>query len=123
MTDDDPRELADYEPGDARPLRSVARRRAMRIMVALGLTGLLLPGVLVTVSTQIATADAACRFVVGTEDPEAVDAIARFELAGAEGPGWYCYAVRFGGSEILLRSLGLIPGLSPQRDEAPGVPA
>ena len=52
MTDDDPRELADYEPGDARPLRSVARRRVMRIMVALGLTGLVLPGVLVTVGTQ-----------------------------------------------------------------------
>jgi hypothetical protein len=122
MTDDEPRELADYEAGDSRPVRSVARRRAMRIMVALGLTGLILPGILVTVSTQIATADAACRFVVGSEDPQAVDAVARFELAGAEGPGWYCYAVRFGGSEILLRSLGLIPGLSPQRDPAPGVP-
>lgn len=123
MTDDDPRELTDYEPGDARPLRSVARRRALRIMVALGLTGLILPGVLVTVSTQISTAAAACRFVVSSQDPEAVDAVARFELAGAEGPGWYCYAVRFGGAEILLRSLGLIPGLSPQRDESPGVPA
>ncbi len=123
MTDDDPRELADYEPGDARPLRSVVRRRVMRIMVALGLAGLVLPGVLVTIGTQISTADAACRFVVGSTDPEAVDAIARFELAGAEGPGWYCYAVRFGGAEILLRSLGLIPGLSPQRDEPAGVPA
>jgi hypothetical protein len=81
-----------------------------------------LPGILVTVSTQLSTADAACRFVVGTEDPEALDAVARFELTGAEGPGWYCYAVRFGGAEILLRSLGLIPGLSPQRDEPSGVP-
>ena len=123
MTDDDPRELADYEPGDARPRRSVVRRRVMRIMVALGLAGLVLPGVLVTIGTQISTADAACRFVVGSTDPEAVDAIARFELAGAEGPGRYCYAVRFGGAEILLRSLGLIPGLSPQRDEPAGVPA
>ncbi|MEQ1735673.1 MAG: hypothetical protein ABL886_04635 [Rhodoglobus sp.] len=122
MTDDDPRELADYEPGDARPLRSETRRRVMRIMVLLGLTGLVLPGVLVTIGTQISTADAACRFVVGTTDPEAIDAVARFELAGADGPGWYCYSVRFGGAEILLRSLGLIPGLSPRQSDVPGVP-
>jgi len=43
-------------------------------------------------------------------------------VTGPEGPGWYCYSVRFGGTEILLRSLGLIPGLSPDLDEAPGVP-
>jgi hypothetical protein len=123
MSDDDPRELADYEPGDARPLRSGTRRRVLRIMVVLGLVGLLLPGLLVTVSTQITTAGAACRIVVQAEDPEALDAVARFELIGAEGPGWYCYSVRFGGTEILLRSLGLIPGLSPQRDVDPGIPA
>lgn len=122
MTDDDPRELAEYEPNDSRPVHSQTRRRVLRIMVALGLIGLVLPGILVTVSTQLSTADAACRFVVGTEDPEALDAVARFELTGADGPGWYCYAVRFGGAEILLRSLGLIPGLSPQRDEPSGVP-
>ncbi len=120
MTDDDPRELAEYEPGDARPLHSQTRLRVLRIMVALGLIGLVLPGLLVTISTQLSTADAACRFVVGTQDPQAIDAIARFELTGADGPGWYCYSVRFGGDEILLRSLGLIPGLSPR--EEPGVP-
>jgi len=122
MTDDDPRELTDYEPGDSRP-RSRTRHRVMRVMVVLGLAGLLLPGLLVTISTQITTAGAACRIVVRADDPEAVDAVARFELIGAEGPGWYCYSVRFGGAEILLRSLGLIPGLSPQRDEDPGIPA
>jgi hypothetical protein len=91
-------------------------------MVVLGLAGLLLPGVLVTVSTQLATAEAACRIVVGAQDPQAIRAVARFELAGAEGPGWYCYSVRFGGTEILLRSLGLIPGLSPRPGDVPGVP-
>ena len=27
----------------------------------------------------------------------------------AEGPGWYCYAQQFDGTEILVGSLGLIP--------------
>lgn len=122
MTDDYHPELAEYEPGDARPSRSVTRRRVMHVMVVLGLTALILPGVLVTVRVQGTTAEAACRYVVQTEDAEAIDSTTRFELTGPDGPGWYCYAVRFGGAEILLRSLGLIPGLSPQRDEAPGVP-
>jgi hypothetical protein len=77
----------------------------------------------VTVSTQIATAGAACTIVVARSAPDSVGADARFELTGAEGPGWYCYAQQYGGSEILLRSLGLIPGLSTQHVESPGQPA
>ncbi|HEX7834835.1 MAG TPA: hypothetical protein VF479_05135 [Pseudolysinimonas sp.] len=123
MTDDYHPELAEYEPGDARPSRSVFRRRVMRVMVVLGLTALILPGVLVTIRVQETTAAAACRYVVQTQDTEAIGSTSRFELTGPDGPGWYCYAVRFGGTEILLRSLGLIPGLSPQRDDAPGIPA
>lgn len=123
MTDEYHPELAEYEPGDGRPVHSVARRRAMRIMVTLGLTGLVLPGLLVTISTQISTAAAACRIVVGSAAPDSVGAVARFEVAGAEGPGWYCYAQRYGGGEILLRSLGLIPGLSPKPALDPGQPA
>jgi len=123
MTDEYHPELAEYDAGDRRPVHSVARRRAMRIMVALGLTGLVLPGVLATISTQISTASAACRIVVGSAAPDSVGSVARFELTGAEGPGWYCYAQRFGGAEILLRSLGLIPGLSPKPALDPGQPA
>lgn len=111
MADEYHRELAEYEPGDGRPVHSAARQRVLRVMVTLGLVALVLPGLLVTVSTQLATADAACRVVVGREAPDSIGASARFEVAGAEGPGWYCYAQRFGGGELLLRSLGLIPGL------------
>lgn len=123
MTDEYHPELAEYEPGESRPLRSVTRRRAMRIMVILGLTALVLPGVLVTISTQLATADAACRIVVAASAPESVGAVARFELIGGDGPGWYCYSQRFGGGEILLRSLGLIPGLTGVPAVDPGQPA
>jgi hypothetical protein len=111
MTDEVPRELAEYEPGDSRPSRSARRRRVMRIVVMVALAALVLPGVLGTVITQISTADRACRIVVGALAPDSLDADARFQLAGEAGPGWYCYAERFGGTEILLRSLGLIPGL------------
>lgn len=114
-------ELAGYEPGEVRPSRSVVRQRVMRTIGALGLVALVLPGLLVTIRVQGSTAAEACRIVVATQDAEAIGSRSRFEL-GPEGPGWYCYAVRFGGAEILLRSLGLIPGLSPQRDESPGVP-
>jgi len=123
MSDEYHRELDEFEPGDGRPVHSVARRRVMRIMVTLGLTGLVLPGVLVTISTQISTAAAACRIVVGNAAPDSLGSDARFELAGAEGPGWYCYAQRFGGGEILLRSLGLIPGLTSRPALDPGQPA
>jgi hypothetical protein len=123
MTDEYHRELAEYEPGDGRPVHSAARRRALRIVVVIGLVALVLPGVLVTVSTQIATAGAACRIVVAKVAPDSVAAVARFELTGGDGPGWYCYAERFGGEEVLLRSLGLIPGLSPRPVNDPGQPA
>src|SRR5688572_24514696 len=119
MTDEYHPELAEYDPGDSRPVHSVARTRAMRIMVVLGLAGLILPGILVTVGTQISTASAACRIVVARTAPDSIDAVARFELGGG-GPGWYCYAVRFGGDEVLLRPLGLIPGLTGEPDRQPG---
>ncbi|HWM35158.1 MAG TPA: hypothetical protein VNR36_13100 [Pseudolysinimonas sp.] len=113
MSDEIPRELAEYEPGDRRPSRSARRLRAMRIVVTIAVAGLILPTLLVTIGTQISTADRACRIVVATLAPDSVGATARFELGGAAGPGWYCYAEQYGGTELLLRSLGLIPGLGP----------
>lgn len=111
MPDDDyHRELADYEPGDGRPLRHPMTVRVMRIVVVLGLIGLVLPGILVTVSTQISTAETACGILVAQSAPDSVASEPRFEMLGAEGPGWYCYARQFDGSEILLTFIGLIPG-------------
>jgi hypothetical protein len=111
MTDEYHPELAGYDASDSRRVHSAARLRAMRIVVVIGLVALVLPGVLFTVSTQISTASAACALVVAREAPDSTGSSARFELGGAEGPGWYCYAPQYGGSEVLLRSLGLIPGL------------
>ena len=108
MEDEEP-ELAGYEP-HARPLRSSRTRLLMRIVVVLGLVALVLPGILVTLSTAQRTAERTCAQYTAFFAPEARESLARFELAGPEGPGWTCTAVTFDGREFLIASLGLIPG-------------
>jgi hypothetical protein len=123
MNDEDEHpELAEDDADEGRPAHSIRRQRMMRIIGTLGLIALILPGLLVTIRVQGSTAAAACRLVVQAHDADAIGSTTRFELAGPEGPGWYCYSIRFGGTEVLLRSLGLIPGLGPQDVESPGVP-
>ena len=110
MTDDDlPPELAGYEPGEVGALRGPRMRRVGRVVVVVAVIALVLPGVLIGVSTATRTAELACRVVGSTDAPGAVALEARFELSGHEGPGWYCYATEFGGREIQLRFLGFIP--------------
>ncbi len=107
--DDEP-ELAGYQPHGDRPLRSPHLKTVMRVVVVIGLVGLLLPGILVTVSTASRTATVTCGIYAAYYAPESVDFSARFELFSAAGMGWNCYAVEYDGGEILLRSLGIIPG-------------
>jgi hypothetical protein len=115
--DDQHPELAGYEPGDGRPLRHPMTLRIMRVVVVLGILGLILPTVYSAVSTNISTAERACAIVVAQVAVEATAADPRFEL-GADGPGWYCYALEFGGQETLVRWLGLIPEIR----QAPATP-
>ncbi|CAN5238996.1 hypothetical protein BH09ACT5_BH09ACT5_22900 [soil metagenome] len=107
--DDEP-ELAGYEPHGDRPLRSRHLTTVMRVVVVIGLLGLLLPGILVTLSTASRTATVTCSVYTAYYAPEAVSFSARFELVSPAGMGWNCYAVEYGGDEVLVRSLGLIPG-------------
>ena len=107
--DDDEPELAGYQPHE-RPLRGPRFRIALRIAVVLGVIGLVLPGILVTMATANRTALATCAAYTEYFAPEAVSFSTRFELVSPAGIGWNCYAVEFGGDEILLASLGLIPG-------------
>lgn len=107
--EDDEPELAGYEPLE-RPLRGPRFTMVMRIVVVLGLVGLILPGILVTVSTANRTAAASCSFAAQFYAPESTSSAARFELFSNAGPGWNCYALHFGGRETLVANLGLIPG-------------
>jgi len=104
---EDPPELSGYEPND-KPLRSRMVVRVMRVVVVLGVLGLVLPGIAATVSLQTRTAEFRCAQLVTPEI--GADPVARFELFGRLGPGWYCYAERFDGREVLVRALGFIPG-------------
>ena len=106
--DDEP-ELAGYEPVD-RPLRPAYLQTVMRVVVVVGLVGLILPGILVTLGTANRTANATCAAYTAFYAPEAVGFTTRFEFFGAAGLGWNCYAEAFGGDEVLVKSLGLIPG-------------
>lgn len=123
MDDRYPSELAGYEPDDERPVRRPMTHHAMRIVVILGILGLVLPGIIISISTANNTAQSACRAVVVEKAPDAVAYSPRFELAGAEGPGWYCYAQQFDGTEVLLGALGLIPQARFTPVENDGVPA
>ena len=107
--DDDEPELAGYQPHDT-PLRGRRFTTMMRVVVVIGLVGLVLPGILVTAATANRTAAATCSIYTRYYAPEAVDFATRFELFGPAGIGWNCYAIAFGGDELLVASLGLIPG-------------
>ena len=108
--EDDEPELSGYEPHGDRPLRSRHLMTVMRVVVVIGLLGLLLPGILVTASTASRTAQATCAVYTAYYAPEAVGFSSRFELFSPAGTGWNCYAVEYGGDEVLVRSLGIIPG-------------
>lgn len=107
--DDEPPELRGYVPNDDRPLRHPNTVRVMRVVIVLGVIGLVVPSLYATIALQARTANAVCASAVSAStlgaDPEA-----RFELFGPAGPSWYCYARDFGGREVLIGSLGLIPG-------------
>ena len=103
-------ELDGYEPMRDKPLRSPHLQTVMRVIVVLALVGLILPGLIVTWTTAAATANRTCLEYARVYAPAAVATSTRFEMFGPEGPGWNCYVKEFGGTESLLRALGLIPG-------------
>lgn len=115
--EDDEPELAGYQPHD-KPLRSPHLVTVLRVVVVIGLVGLLLPGLLLSMNTANSTALRSCAAYTAYYAPEAVTFSARFELFSASGIGWNCYAVQFGGQEVLLAALGIIPG-GPRIPSAP----
>jgi hypothetical protein len=110
MSDDYP-ELSGYEPDDsARPLRGRRTMLIMRVAVLLGLVALIVPGILTTMGIASATARNACTAAVARYHPFADGSDATFELAGAGGLGWQCYAIERNAQRTFVLPLGLIPG-------------
>ena len=109
VTDGHP-ELNEYEPGNGKPLRSKHTLRAMRVVVVLAILGLVLPGVVSTLSVASATAQSACETWVAYEVDGASGVEVRFEAFGPGGLGWECYSDGAFGGDRHIVSLGLIPG-------------
>jgi hypothetical protein len=109
MHDDEP-ELAGYDPGDGRPLRSPHTVLVMRVVVVIGLACLVLPGIITTLSVASTAAKEECRRWVAYESPSSPGSRAQFELFGAGGMGWQCYTSGAFGGDTLVASMGLIPG-------------
>lgn len=112
MSDDEyHRELAEYVPNEGRSIRHPLTITVMRVIIVIALIALVVPGVAYTISLQVETAGAACAIVVSATTPDSTPD-ARLQLWGGNGPGWYCYSRSFDGTEVMLRALGMIPGLS-----------
>jgi hypothetical protein len=110
MSNDYP-ELSGYEPQDAaRPLRGRRTVLVMRVAVVLGLVALVVPGVLTTLSIASATAVSACTEAALRYYPLAQGIDAPFELTGAGGFGWQCYAIDSNERRTFVLPLGIIPG-------------
>lgn len=107
--DDEPPELAGYVPAEGKPLRHPLTVRVMQVVIVLGIIGLVVPSLYATFALQAESAAVICERLTSTVTNGA-DPIARFEILGPAGPSWYCYAREFGGREVLLDSLGPIPG-------------
>lgn len=96
---------------DDRPLYSKRRATIIRVMVLIAVGAMLLPVLVNLVSVSAASAQNACAAAVRYETPDATGSTAQFELFGAGGIGWACYATGgFGGTKHVA-SLGLIPGM------------
>jgi hypothetical protein len=92
------------------PLYSQRRQTALRFVVLLAIAALILPGLVITWSTQLRTAQYACEIAVAYYAPGATSSRASFDLFPAELVGWNCYAVMFDNQEYFVAHLGVIPG-------------
>jgi hypothetical protein len=82
----------------------------MRLVVAVAITALIVPGIIGEAMLNVRDAAESCKRWVKYEHPGDT-ASASFELFGSNGTGWQCYTSTdsFGGSQFVA-SLGWIPG-------------
>ena len=115
MTDDDPRELDDWqpdgwEPDDTGPTPWERRRRVMRIVALVTMIAMVVPGALTSWAIAQSTAERSCRIAVDFYADARTPSRVAFELGGSPDTlGWNCYAVAPTG-EVRVAVLGIIPG-------------
>lgn len=96
---------------DDRPLRSVRRTRILRTVALMGLGLLVLPGVVGTLGQTSRSAAVACELARNYYAPNSLGVEARFRLLPIDALGWQCFADVGGGQELLIATLGPIPGI------------
>lgn len=107
--DEDPPELRGYVPDEGKPLRHPMTLRVMRVVIVLGVVGLVVPSLWATWALQARTAAVECAAILAAGN-YAAEPVSRFDLLGPGGPSWYCYARDLAGNERAVAALGLIPG-------------
>ena len=109
MSEETPDEL--FADDDNRPLRSTKRRRVLQIVAIVGLGLLVLPGLVGTFGQASRSAVYACEIARQYYAPNAPSVEVRFRLVPLDAAGWQCYVPVGGNQELLIATLGPIPGL------------
>jgi hypothetical protein len=111
-------ELSGYEPYADKPLRSTRKTLLLRAIVLLAIIGLVLPGVVTTITVGASNAERACDYRGSILYPQSQEFDARFEVFGPGILGWECYLVDPFDGEQHVDSMGLIP-VAPRAVEPP----
>ncbi|MDR9396249.1 hypothetical protein [Pontimonas sp.] len=108
MSDALPDEL--WPDDDSRPIRSHRKKRVLRTVALVGLGLLVLPGLLGSLGQANRSAAYACEIARQYYAPNAPGVDARFALLPLSAAGWQCYVPVGGEQELLIATLGPIPG-------------
>lgn len=109
MSDELPDELTPDD--DSRPLRSSQRRRVLQIVALVGLGLLVLPSLIGTLGQAQNSANYACEIARQYYAPNSLGVSAKFRLTPLEAAGWQCVVRIDSNQELLIATLGPIPGL------------
>lgn len=109
MSDPLPEEL--WPEDDPQPLRSNRRMRILRTVALVGLGLLVLPSLIGTIGQANRSAAYACEIARQYYAPNAPGVDARFELLPLSAAGWQCYVPVGTNQELLIATLGPIPGV------------
>lgn len=104
-----PEEL--WPDDDPAPLRSNRKKHILRSVALVGLGLLVLPGLLGSMGQANRSAAIACEIARQYYAPNAPGVDARFHLLPLRAAGWQCYVPVGGEQELLIATLGPIPGL------------
>ena len=103
--------MDEWDAEDNRPLRSERIRRTIRWVAILSMGLLVVPGLIGTLAQAQRSAAYACELARLTYAPNSLSVEASFRIFPVEAAGWQCLVDVGNGEELLIATLGPIPGL------------